>query len=210
MRTYTYMYLDTNTNTPQVVDIPPCLALGTEAIEPDAMRRPPRRPGKAILGYVFLRVYGSTRTNATALSNPSHNPTDTHRKRYTLALLLQAVSMGLLGFAAYAIALDVEKLSETQARVCLFRGSVWCSYSVEREHVCVADGSPCLFYHRLIKTKRLHHTTGAVRSLRGHLSSAVLPRLHVALHPQLSPHVRCVFMSQCLHPSVVHQTQGMT
>lgn len=151
MRTYTYMYLDTNTNTPQVVDIPPCLALGTEAIEPDAMRRPPRRPGKAILGCVFLRVYGSTRTNATALSNPSHNRTDTHRKRYTLALLLQAVSMGLLGFAAYAIALDVEKLSETQARVCLFRGSVWCSYSVEREHVCVADGSPCIFITVLLR-----------------------------------------------------------
>ncbi len=106
-----------NNNNKQVVDIPPCLALGAEEIEPDAMRRPPRRPRKAILG-----------------------------KRYTLALLLQAASMGLLGFAAYAIALDVEKLSETQVKththiciytylyVCLLR---LCVRGAGKIHICV-------------------------------------------------------------------------
>jgi Ca2+-transporting ATPase len=70
-----------------VVDIPPSLALGAEDIEPDAMRRMPRNPEKAIVG-----------------------------KRYTLALIAQALSIGLLSFGSYAFCLDVEKLSVEQAR----------------------------------------------------------------------------------------------
>lgn len=70
-----------------VVDIPPSLALGAEQIEPDAMFRTPRNPQKPILG-----------------------------KRYTLALIVQASSIGLLSFGSYVICLDVEKLSLEQAR----------------------------------------------------------------------------------------------
>ncbi len=51
------------------------------------MHRMPRNPQKAILG-----------------------------KRYTIALIVQAFSIGILSFISYVVALDVEHLSEEQAR----------------------------------------------------------------------------------------------
>lgn len=71
-----------------VVDIPPSLALGAEGIEPDAMTRKPRDPRKSILG-----------------------------KRYTNVLIMQALSIGLLAFTAYILALEVfdESLEKAQS-----------------------------------------------------------------------------------------------
>lgn len=74
-----------------VIDIPPSLALGAEGIEPDAMTRPPRDPQKAILG-----------------------------KRYTIALMVQALSISLLAFTAYTTSLALEQRDPNYARSVCF------------------------------------------------------------------------------------------
>jgi len=74
-----------------VIDIPPSLALGTEGVEPDAMNRPPRDPQKSVLG-----------------------------KRYTIALLVQAISIALLSFIAYVTSIELEGRPHDYARSVCF------------------------------------------------------------------------------------------
>lgn len=78
-------------------------------------------------------------------------------------------------------------------RSCRRRRSVFLSaYCLARRCVlldCLTPWSP----RRLTQQNTPPHT-GALRGLCGHLPGAVLPRLHVTLHPQLAHHLRCAFL----------------